>query len=93
MEEDRVLARLTGDFRAFAVLVGVEAALKTAKAFGGLALAVPKLDSIYREERDKEIRDAYDRGEPVRRLARRYNLTARRVYNILKRETYPGEGV
>ncbi|NLW36253.1 MAG: hypothetical protein GXY80_12385 [Syntrophorhabdus aromaticivorans] len=87
VSNSEILSRLTGDFKVVAELVGVEAALEISRTFGGLTLSIPKLSFIHREERDEEIRNAYDRGEPVRKLTLRYGLTVRQIYTILKEET------
>lgn len=87
MEDERILSRLSGDFKVFALLVGIEAALKTVSAFGGCSLSVPKLSSVFQEDRDRQIRASYDQGEPVRKIAMRHGLSCRRVYHILKRST------
>lgn len=87
MEDNKILSRLSGDFKAFALLVGIEAALKTVRAFGGCYLPVPKLSFVLREERDRQIRASYDQGEPVKKIAIKHGLTCRRVYDILKRSS------
>ena len=84
---DAILNRLNGDFRRVAEIVGVENALKLAAEFGGLWISVPKLDNLKREIRDAKIRAVYDRADDktgtVRALARKHDLTARQIYNIL----------
>ncbi|MHB8110887.1 MAG: Mor transcription activator family protein [Syntrophorhabdaceae bacterium] len=87
MADDPILKRLNGDFRRLAEIVGVENALKVSKEFGGLWISVPKLDDLKREERNASIREEYDsaqeKTDTVRSLARKHNLTARQIYNIL----------
>ena len=82
-----ILARLGGDFRKVAELIGVENALKISAEFGGLWISVPKLDGLKRDVRDRAIRKAYDESKDktalVRRLARENDLTTRQIYNIL----------
>lgn len=84
---DAILNRLNGDFRRVAEIVGVENALKLAQEFGGLWISIPKLDNLKREIRDAKIRAIYDHTEDktgtVRSLARKHDLTARQIYNIL----------
>jgi Mor family transcriptional regulator len=84
MSTERVLERLRGDFKGLARIVGIDNALKISAEFGGLTIHIPKLDTIRGEERDARIRQDYDEGAPVTKLARRYRLTKRRVYAILK---------
>jgi Mor family transcriptional regulator len=79
-----IMGKLSGDFKKMAELVGIENALKISKVFGGFVVAIPKLGFILREERNKEIRNAYDQGgESVRTLAGKHNLTMRQIQNIL----------
>lgn len=54
-------------------------------AFGGTVLYIPKCDGARRAARDAAIRAAYDAGERVQDIARRYRLTERWVYDILGR--------
>ena len=84
---DAILKRLNGDFKRLAEIVGVDNALMVSKEFGGLWISIPKLDDLRREERNAAIREAYDgageKTETVRFLARKHNLTALQIYNIL----------
>lgn len=50
---------------------------------GGDELYIPKCDGAARARRNAEIRAAYDAGESVQSLARRYRITERWVYQIL----------
>ncbi|MEO1766773.1 Mor transcription activator family protein [Thiobacter aerophilum] len=61
--------------------------------YGGTILYVPKCDGAARAARDAAIRAAYDAGERVQDIARRYRLTERWVYDILGRaeETPPAQ--
>jgi Mor family transcriptional regulator len=84
MTHDEILSRLTGDFKQIALLIGVENALKIAKVFGGVAIAVPRLVAIARIERDREIRREYDhQAKTARKLAFKHQLSTRQIYNIL----------
>lgn len=56
---------------------------------GGDTVYIPKCDGAARARRDAEIRAAYDRGERVQDLARRYSLTERWIYEILGRAVDP----
>lgn len=56
-----------------------------ARAFGGTCLYVPKCDGSVRAARYAAICAAYDAGERVQDLARRYGVTERWVYQILGR--------
>lgn len=56
-----------------------------AQAFGGTELYVPKCDGARRARRDAAIIAAYDAGQRVQDIARRFGLTERWVYEILGR--------
>ncbi|TCS69748.1 Mor transcription activator family protein [Sulfuritortus calidifontis] len=59
---------------------------------GGTELYVPKCDGAARAARDAAIRAAYDAGEPVQAIARRYRLTERWIYEILGRHEDDKQG-
>jgi hypothetical protein len=55
--------------------------------YGGTVLYVPKCEGEARAARDAAIRAAYDAGERVQDIARRYRLSERWVYDILCRKS------
>ncbi|MEO1750704.1 Mor transcription activator family protein [Thiofaba sp. EF100] len=57
--------------------------------YGGTTLYVPKCDGAARAARDAAIRAAYDAGESVQSIARRWRMTERWVYEILGRVDAP----
>lgn len=59
---------------------------------GDSKLYIPKCDGALRAKRDAAIRAAYDAGEKVQSLARRYRLTERWVYEILGRPVDERQG-
>lgn len=85
MTDEQILKRLTGDMKRIAELVGVENMFKLSREFGGLVIFIPKLDAFEREMRDVIIRREYDCGKTVRDLAKKYDLTVRQIYYILKK--------
>ena len=84
--DDNIIEQLPGDIRKIAEVVGVEPALKLAKAFRGTYLYIHNLDDILREIRNKEIRKSYNKGRKVRDLAIKHRLTERQILNILGTE-------
>lgn len=82
---------LPGDLRLIAEVIGVEATMKLAKAFGGTPLYIVKIDAFSRRVRDKAFREEFDRrtaqGETattvVRDIARRRDLCERQLWNIV----------
>ena len=64
-------------------LLGRGTACRLCRAYAGNTLKIPKLDAVLRQIRKKDILRRKKNGEPVSRLARHYNLTQRRVMQIL----------
>jgi hypothetical protein len=83
--ERGLVASLPGSLRHVAEVVGLEAALRIARAFSGTYLYVPKYERVMRQTRDGFIRLEYDRGRSVKRLAAKYGLTERSVRKIIGR--------
>lgn len=54
-----------------------------ARYAGGTRLYIPMLSGELRRIRDAQIRAAFDRGERVQDIARRFRLSERRVWAIL----------
>ena len=54
-----------------------------ARYAGGTRLYIPMLAGDLRRARDAQIRAAYDAGERVQDIARRFRLSERRVWAIL----------
>lgn len=66
-------------------ICGVTSAIKVLEELGGQTIYVPKLEGIVQQQRDINIRNAYDSGEAsVKSLAKEYNLTETRIRQILK---------
>ncbi|GAB4112861.1 MAG: hypothetical protein Fur0019_19270 [Tibeticola sp.] len=59
---------------------------------GGDVLYIPQCAGAARAARDAAIRAAYDAGERVQDIARRYRLTERWVYEILGRPQEDRQG-
>ena len=64
-------------------ILGQENARLLCRACAGDTLKVPKPDAVLRQIREKDILRRKKNGEPTSRLARDYNLTQRRVMQIL----------
>jgi hypothetical protein len=66
-------------------LIGVEATANLIKEFGAdRRITLPKVDKILLQLRDTQIAAEIARGDNIRSVARRYDLTTRQVQNILK---------
>lgn len=59
---------------------------------GGDVLYIPKCDGAARAARDREIVALYDAGGSVKEIARRFHLTERWVYEILRRPIEDRQG-
>ncbi len=65
------------------VLLGEQAARAISRIFGGDRLEVPKTDSIARQLRGKKIQQLRQEGATISRLASEFNLSRRRILQIL----------
>lgn len=79
-------------FEALADVVGVDAAEILTRHFGGEVLSIPRCAAAMREVRDRMIRAEFDQETlqhtavfAVNQLARRYHMTERNVWMVLKR--------
>jgi len=70
------------DFKTLTTLIGLENALRVAQVFGGEYVYVPKKESIAREARNKDIRDAFN-GANYKELGHKYNLSSKTIRWIL----------
>jgi len=53
--------------------------------FGGMQLYLPKADSAFRVDDDKEIAELYN-GTNMKQICRKYNVASNTVYAIVRRE-------
>lgn len=63
-------------------IIGMEAALKLCAEYGGEDIYIPKLENVMDNSSAQIVRE-YN-GYNVRELSRRYNLTERRIYQIVQ---------
>ncbi|MBI4746770.1 MAG: hypothetical protein HY786_09640 [Deltaproteobacteria bacterium] len=74
-------------YQQIARIIGIENALKLGKEIGGENLYLPKLTSHYSpllRERDRKIFAEFG-SMPANQLARKYGVTARWLYDIVRR--------
>ncbi len=62
---------------------GLELTLLIAQIFRGQPLYIRSIDDLLRNLRNDAIRQAYDNGTPVKRLAQKYQLSTRQIETIL----------
>lgn len=72
-------------FERIAAAVGRDAALAICNEFGGEMLSIPRCHTLRGEMRARAIRRAFDAGECVNTLARRFGMTYRAIEIILNR--------
>lgn len=78
------LDELTGDLRIVAEVVGVAKALELAQRFHGVPIRVWNAKKFIRRYRNRCLRRDYDRGGISGiKLAQKYRLTERQIWNIL----------
>ena len=70
------------EYRDVAEALGMSAFLKLATLCGGQSLYIPKLESLEREGRDREIRARFNGGN-YRALGAQYRLSERQIRKII----------
>ena len=73
---------IPAEFHDIVDLLGLEAFLRLAALCGGQSLYIPKLDSLERDGRDREIRARFDGGN-YRTLAAQFRLSERQIRKII----------
>jgi hypothetical protein len=68
-----------------AEVMGKDAALAICKEYGGEVLGIPRCHALRSEMRARAIRSAFDAGEDVNTLARRFDMTYRAIEQIINR--------
>ena len=66
-------------------VIGYEAALLLARHYGGCSLYIPLQKNLSLAKRNQLIKEDSLTGMPVNDLARKYQLTTRRIFSILAR--------
>jgi len=77
---------MNDDLMSVARAAGMQAALDIMLALGGSTIYVPSAEDFQRRLRDAQIRGEYEGGARVREISRRYGLTERTVYKVLRRQ-------
>lgn len=97
MEEEKWIKEITIDmlpkpYDFYAEIIGIDGLYKLSKASGGTTLYIPKPESIFREFRNKKIKEDFT-GYNYRELALKYNLCERAIRDILNGvvPTLPGQ--
>lgn len=80
------LKRRSTRFEALEKIVGPEAARKFAERWGNVEVQVPKCMAALRLVRDREIARRYEAGEPVQDICRRYDITERHFWKLVKKD-------
>ena len=73
---------IPAEFHDIVNVLGLEHFLRLATLCGGQSLYIPKLDSLEREGRDREIRARFDGGN-YRALAAQFRLSERQIRKII----------
>jgi hypothetical protein len=77
------------EHHALVELLGAEQAAKMAELYGGEILAVPRAYHAVQAWRNARIRADRDSGKPIRDIALEWQMTERRVYDILAEDLAP----
>ncbi|WP_195282239.1 Mor transcription activator family protein [Harryflintia acetispora] len=78
--------QLPEPYQTIAYSIGVENTLKVADLLQGTGAYFPKLDSLLADIRNEKIRKEYN-GFNTKELARKYDLSERWIYEIIRGET------
>ena len=73
------------DFYDVIETIGAEYAYKLAKCFSGGYIYIPKLETIQRAQRDKDIFYEVQQGRSYKNIAKKYGLYKRSVKGIVKK--------
>lgn len=74
--------QLSGEQRELAETVGLDAYKKLIEHFGGCQLYVPKLETVLKEARNKEIKENFT-GFNYRELAKKYHVSEMTIRKIV----------
>ena len=77
------LAELSTDLQQMAMVIGLRQVLRLSLNFAGCHVYFPTLKRLRAKLRDERIRADYDAGVGARRLAQRYKISERQIWNIL----------
>lgn len=75
-------------YSSYATAIGIDNLIKLVKMSGGDEIYLPTLDFFKRPIRDKRIREEYT-GYNEKNLARKYDLSERRIREIVEGEKRP----
>lgn len=84
--ENMQIDDLQGEARELAEVIGMEAFCNLSKAYGGDTVYVAHTDSCIVPVRNRCIQEEYKAGAGVKQLARKYNLSGRRIYGIVNEQ-------
>ena len=85
MEKIVTSEQLSGDKRALAEIIGLDAYKKLVENYGGSYIYINKPDTVTRRERNDEICQKFT-GSNYSQLAQEYNLTENRIRSILRQK-------
>lgn len=85
LEENAKILFADSDFYDVIETIGAEYAYKLAKCFSGGYIYIPKLETIQRAQRDKDIFYEVQQGRSYKNIAKKYGLSTRSVQGIVKK--------
>jgi Mor family transcriptional regulator len=85
LEDDQLPSceELPGDLPEVAEIVGVRLTLELASRFRGTTVHFHNTDALFRKHRNNAIRKEYEDGATAPKLARKFRLSERRIWDIL----------
>jgi Mor family transcriptional regulator len=82
---------LPGELRDFAEKISFKAAMQFVEHFGGVQFYIPNIKIMTSKIRQKLIKKDSRQGMPVKEIARKYNLSVVRIYEIIKVKERPNK--
>lgn len=80
------LKRPSTRFDRLVEIVGEEAAIKYSERWGDVEIQVPKCAAAMRLVRNRDITRRYEAGEPVQDICRRYDVSERHFWKLVKKD-------
>ncbi len=81
--DERTKRKRLSRFMKIAAIAGPDATAQICNELSGDRVYIPKADVFTREIRNEKIAEEWERGVPAFDLSRKYNLTPRRIYQIV----------
>ena len=76
---------LKGLYKEYASIIGIDNLIALSKAFGGAPIYIPTYVDLIKPIKYKKAMNDYKKGLSNREIARKYGISERTVYNLIKK--------